>query len=77
MGRHGAAPNGRGPTALGIELGAKARRVAPLTQVHERIVSDSLEELVAPFDWSSHTTYDLDAPGRNHGLVLGTLGWRP
>jgi hypothetical protein len=28
-------------------------------------------------DWSSRTTYGIDAPGRNHGLLLGTIGWIP
>lgn len=63
-----------------VELVARtfpAHRIVVATQIHEKIVRDSLDELAARFDWSTHTTYDLDAPGRNHGLLLGTLGWRP
>jgi 16S rRNA G966 N2-methylase RsmD len=63
-----------------VELVARTYPAQPVlvaTQIHERVVGASLDELVARFDWSSHTTYDLDAPGRNHGLVLGTLGWTP
>jgi hypothetical protein len=68
------------PVSAIVELVARtfpAHRVLVATQVHERVVRDSLEELVARFDWSARTTYELDAAGRNHGLLLGTLGWRP
>jgi hypothetical protein len=69
------------PPALDIvELVARtfpAHRVLVATQIHERVVRESLDGLCARLHWSTRTTYDLDAPGRNHGLVLGTLGWRP
>jgi hypothetical protein len=44
-------------------------------QTHERLVADSLTDLTTRCDSSLHVTYDIDAPGRNHGLLLGTLGW--
>jgi hypothetical protein len=45
------------------------------TQVHETVVADSLTDVTSRCDWSVLRTYDIDAPGRNHGLLLGTLGW--
>jgi hypothetical protein len=46
-------------------------------QVHETVLTDSLADLTSRCDWSQHLTYDIDAPGENHGLLLGTLGWAP
>jgi predicted RNA methylase len=46
-------------------------------QVYERIDSASLAELTAQFDWSELRIYDFNPPGQNHGLLLGTRGWRP
>jgi hypothetical protein len=46
-------------------------------QVYETVDPDSLAELTARFDWSSRRVYDLNAPGENHGIVLGTWGWTP
>lgn len=46
-------------------------------QVYETVDPGSLTELTARFDWSSLRVYDLDAPGQNHGIVLGTRGWTP
>lgn len=50
-------------------------KVLLAVQVYETVVPDSLADLTARCDWSLLRTYDLDAPGRNHGLLLGTLGW--
>jgi hypothetical protein len=50
-------------------------RVLLGTQVHETVVADSLTDATFRYDWSVLRTYDIDAPGRNHGLLLGTLGW--
>jgi hypothetical protein len=47
------------------------------TQVHEAVVADSLAEVTSRCDWSDLRTYDIDAPGRNHGLLLSTMGWTP
>lgn len=52
-------------------------RVLLATQVYEAVVADSLTAVTARCDWSELRTYDIDAPGRNHGLLLGGLGWTP
>jgi hypothetical protein len=46
-------------------------------QVYEVVLPDSIVELKARFDWSTDRIYDLNAPGQNHGIVLGTKGWTP
>ena len=46
-------------------------------QTYETIEPESLAELQARFDWSVLQIYDLNAPGQNHGIVLGTSGWKP
>lgn len=53
------------------------QRVLLATQVHEHVIPASLTEVTSRCDWSRSRTYDIDAPGRNHGLLLGTLGWTP
>ena len=45
------------------------------TQVHEVVNPDSLAEVTNRFQWSSMRVYDINAPGQNHGLLLGTCGW--
>jgi hypothetical protein len=47
------------------------------TQVHETVTADSVAAATSRCAWSELRIYDLDAPGRNHGLLLSTLGWRP
>ena len=46
-------------------------------QVYEKVTMDSMTELKSMADWSTLKTYDLNVPGRNHGILLGTRGWRP
>jgi len=46
-------------------------------QVYEIVLLDSMTELKARFDWSTDRIYDLNPPGQNHGIVLGTRGWIP
>jgi hypothetical protein len=46
-------------------------------QVYEIVLEDSMSELKARFDWSIVRIYDLNAPGQNHGIVLGTKRWIP
>jgi hypothetical protein len=46
-------------------------------QVHEIIDSDALAELKTRFDWSALRVYNLNAPGENHGMLVGTKGWTP
>lgn len=46
-------------------------------QVHEIVVPVSLAEVRTRFEWSSLRVYDLNTPGQNHGILLGTRGWTP
>src|SRR5262245_8727386 len=46
-------------------------------QIVEIIVPTSLAELEARFDWSALRVYELNAPGQNPGILLGTKGWHP
>jgi 16S rRNA G966 N2-methylase RsmD len=46
-------------------------------QVYETIDPASLAEVTARFEWSALRTYDFNPRGQNHGLLLGTSGWRP
>jgi hypothetical protein len=68
------------PVSTIVDLIARTfagHRVLLATQVHETVVASSVTEATARCDWSSLATYDIDAPGRNHGLLLATLGWTP
>jgi hypothetical protein len=65
------------PVAAIVDLVASlfiGRRVLIAAQLHEHTEPESLAEVAARFRWSARVTYDLDAPGRNHGLLLGKLG---
>ena len=46
-------------------------------QVYEAVEPASLAELTSRFDWSALRVYPLNAPGENHGVLLGTRGWAP
>jgi hypothetical protein len=46
-------------------------------QIHETLEPASLAELTPRFDWSARRIYRLNAPGENHGILLGTRGWAP
>ena len=46
-------------------------------QVYEVIDPASLADLKPRFDWSALRIYDLNLPGQNHGVLLGTKGWVP
>lgn len=46
-------------------------------QIHEIAVPASIVEIRARFDWSSVQIYDLNVPGQNHGILMGTKGWAP
>ena len=54
-----------------------SNKVLLAVQVYENVVADSLTDLTSRSDWSLLRTYDIDASGKNHGLLLGTLGWTP
>ena len=53
------------------------RKMVIAVQIHETTLPDSIEELSARWDCARHSTYDIDPPRRNHGLLLGTIGWLP
>jgi 16S rRNA G966 N2-methylase RsmD len=68
------------PTPAIVELIAStfpARKVLLATQVHETVVPGSLTAVTSRCEWSAVRTYDINAPGHNHGLLLSTLGWTP
>ena len=46
-------------------------------QVYETVDPFSLTELQLRMDWSALRIYRLNAPGQNHGVLLGTKRWRP
>ena len=46
-------------------------------QVYEIVLPVSVTELRGRFDWSTLRIYDLNMPGQNHGILLGTKGWAP
>jgi hypothetical protein len=52
------------------------RSCVTAVQVHERVQPGSIPAVVGSFDRWTATVYDLDGPGRNHGLLLG-LTHRP
>jgi hypothetical protein len=43
-------------------------------QVYEKVDPDSLSKLKTQLDWIRVKTYDLNVPGRNHGILLGGKG---
>ncbi|HJZ81137.1 MAG TPA: hypothetical protein VKD91_12360 [Pyrinomonadaceae bacterium] len=44
-------------------------------QVYERMDADSLAALRSRFEWSALRIYDLNAPGENHGVLIGLKRW--
>lgn len=46
-------------------------------QVYEPCDRSSISELGVPFGSSAIRIYDIDQPGRNHGLALLTVDWKP
>ena len=55
----------------------EGRRLLVAVQLYERVEPGSLSDVVDRCDWSSRELYTIDPPGRNHGLLLGTLRWSP
>jgi hypothetical protein len=52
-------------------------RLVCAIQIYEKVEMDSLIEVRRRFDWSDVRSYRLNAPGRNHGILIGTKGWTP
>jgi 16S rRNA G966 N2-methylase RsmD len=46
-------------------------------QLYETVVIDSFRDASSRGDWATSLAYDVDPAGRNHGLLLMTLGWIP
>ena len=66
------------PTPEIIDLIARtfpAHKVLLAMQVYETVVPSSLTAVTCRCGWSASKIYDLNAPGQNHGLLSGTLGW--
>ena len=54
-----------------------AHKLLFATQVYEKVNPDSLADLRQLLYWSELRVYDINAAGRNHGLLLATMGWKP
>jgi hypothetical protein len=52
-------------------------RVLCAIQIYEIVLPVSMVELRTRFDWSTLRIYELNMPGQNHGILLGTKGWAP
>jgi hypothetical protein len=52
-------------------------RLVCAIQIYESIQPESLTELQACFEWQTLRMYSFNAPGQNHGIMLGTSGWKP
>jgi len=44
-------------------------------QLFQNTDQASVEALTARFKWSAIRIYDVNPPGQNHGVLLGTSGW--
>lgn len=53
------------------------RKILFATQVYEKVHPESLADLKGILEWSEMRIYDINIEGRNHGLLLGTRGWKP
>ena len=47
-----------------------------VTEVHEVNEPTSLKALKVAFDWSDLRIYDVNVPGLQHGILLGTRRWK-
>jgi hypothetical protein len=54
-----------------------SQRVLLTIQVYEKLNPTSLRDVQALLDWSDLRVYDLNDAGKNHGILLGTSGWKP
>ena len=46
-------------------------------QVYEKVSPASLSAVQGLLDWSELRIYDINVAGRNHGILLGSKGWKP
>lgn len=54
-----------------------SQRVLFASQVYEKVDLASLRDVEVLLDWSELRVYDLNEAGKNHGILLGTNGWKP
>jgi hypothetical protein len=47
-----------------------------VTEIHEVNEPTALKAVEAAFDWSDLRIYDVNVPGLQHGILLGTRRWR-
>jgi hypothetical protein len=52
-----------------------AQPVLYVTEVHEVNEPNALRAVEAAFDWSDLRIYDVNVPGLQHGVLLGTRRW--
>ena len=52
-----------------------AQPVLYVTEVHEVNEPKALKAVEAAFDWSDLRVYDVNVPGLQHGVLLGTRRW--
>ena len=53
----------------------RRHRILMAIQIYEATDPDAIADVTSRFDWSTRHTYDIDPPGRNQSVLLGTLGW--
>src|SRR5271165_6560603 len=53
-----------------------SQRVLLTAQVYEKLNPTSLRDVQTLLDWSELRVYDLNDAGKNHGILLGTNGWK-
>lgn len=46
-------------------------------QVYEKVSASSLNQIRTLLDWTELRIYDINERGRNHGVLLGSRGWKP
>jgi predicted RNA methylase len=54
-----------------------AHRMLFAAQVYEKVTAGSMTEIHTMLRWSDLRVYNLNVQGRNHGVLLGTVGWKP
>ena len=52
-----------------------AQPILYVTEVHEVNEPKALKAVVDTFDWSDLRIYDVNVPGLQHGILLGTRRW--
>jgi hypothetical protein len=46
-------------------------------QVYEKVSASALDGIRTRLDWTELRIYDVNERGRNHGVLLGSRGWKP